>query len=159
MPLITLGKWKIDADPQATRQAYIRQRQGSPYDCTCIHCRNFEAARDRIYTDDVLRVLEPLGVEPPIREAEICHYYGPLDSGLHLYGGWLHVVGRLVDGVDAKRMVSPTAWTFDLEEINERFSIGATAYCALIPEAFRDLPIVQLEFEFKVPWILSEPWE
>jgi hypothetical protein len=34
---------------------------------------------------------------------------------------------------------------------------GFSSYLALVREVFAGLPLVQLEFETRVPWVLAEP--
>ncbi|MDQ3755101.1 MAG: hypothetical protein M3371_10255 [Acidobacteriota bacterium] len=56
-------------------------------------CWNFIEARQIIYPDEVLRLFDQLGVNYK-REAEAYHMTR-LDSGLHLYGAWLHFLVQI----------------------------------------------------------------
>ena len=153
MESINFGRWKLTCDPESTRKAYAVVPMGSPEECGCEPCLNFASARDQIYGHDIRTLLEKLGVSPN-REVEIYHL-GRLESGRHLYGGWFHFVGSIVSGADAAKQVAENTWQPDLEETSENFSLGFSSQLELVREPFAGLPLVQLEFSAKVPWILA----
>ena len=155
MAVFQIGRWTVEVDVEATRAAYRQRTQGSPEECGCLECRNFAAARRQAYPAAVREALATLGVEP-IREAEIFHL-GPLDSGWHLYGGWFHVVGHLVEGADAKIALDAQTGTFDLEPMDPHFRLGITTDTALVPRGFPESSLLQVEFQTEVPWVLPEP--
>jgi hypothetical protein len=126
---------------------------GGPEECGCQPCLNFASARAQIYPAQVLALFEKLGISAH-REVEVYHM-ARLSSGRHLYGGWFHVVGSILSGADAAKQVAENLWQPDLEEANENFSLGFTSRLALVRVAFAGLPLVQLEFTAKVPWVLS----
>ena len=144
MAVVQIGRWTVDVDVEATRAAYRQRTQGSPEECGCLECRNFAAARRQAYPAAVREALATLGVEP-IREAEIFHL-GPLDSGWHLYGGWFHVVGHLVEGADAKVPLDVQTGTFDLEPMDEHFRFGITTDTVLVPRSFPSPPSSKWSF-------------
>ncbi len=86
------------------------------------------------------------------KEAEVYHN-GLLDNGLHYYGGWFHFVGSIESGAD----VMEPAGTFRPEPGNDGFEMGFSRSLALVPEAFGNQPLVQLEFWAKVPWVVDLP--
>jgi hypothetical protein len=95
----------------------------------------------------VLSLFEKLGIDPR-REAEV-YEMGPVESGFHLYGGWFHFVGRV--------MADPESLgKFDLESGDGTFKLFFHDKAALVAECFQGLPLVQLEFEAKVPWLIDE---
>ena len=153
MESIHFGRWQLSCDPESTRKAYAAVRSGGPEECGCEPCLNFVAARDQIYGPDVLALLEKLGVSPN-REVEIYHM-ARLESGRHLYGGWFHLVGSIVSGADAAEKISENTWRPNLEESSEYFSLGFSSRLELVREPFAGLPLVQLEFTAKVPWVLA----
>ncbi len=98
------------------------------------------------------------------------------------YRGWFHFDGSIVAGPESHERLSgppkpgtrlvgevvldaethkaiPGAgghWTVHMEPVSDRFSVGFTTHTALVPESFRGHPVVQMEFEAYVPWVLSE---
>ena len=78
-----------------------------------------------------------------------------LESGRHLYGGWFHFVGSIVSGADAAEKVAENIWRPNLEESSEYFSLGFSSRLELVREPFAGLPLVQLEFTAKAPWVLA----
>jgi hypothetical protein len=151
------GRWEINYDSEATRNAYARVLAGGPEECGCEHCLNFVAARMQVYPPKALELLERLGISPN-REVEI-YYMAPLPSGSHLYGGWFHFIGSILSGADAARQVAENIWQPDLELAGENFSLGFSSRLALVRGPFAGSPLVQLEFTANVPWVLasSEP--
>lgn len=157
METLRVGRWEISCDPEATRKAYASVLRGGPEKCGCAGCRNFAAARTRAYPAKVLALFEALGI-PPDREVEVCHF-GRLAPGKHQYGGWFHFVGSILSGADARRQRTEKVWEFELEDISDNFSLGFTSFVVLVREPFKGLPLIQLEFTAKVPWVLptTEP--
>lgn len=157
METLRVGRWEISCDPEATRNAYVSILRGGPEECGCEGCRNFAAARSQAYPPKVLALFEALGI-PPDREVEVCHF-GRLAPGKHLYGGWFHFVGSILSGGDARKQRTEKVWQVELEDINDDFSLGFTSFVTLAREPMKGMPLIQLEFTAKVPWVLptSEP--
>lgn len=155
MELIRFGRWEISCDPDATRKAYSAIPKGSPEECGCDPCLNFAAARAQVYSTETLALFKELGISP-VSEAEIYHL-GRLESGEHFYGGWFHFVGSIVSGADAAKQIGENTWQPDLENLNPHFALGFSAHLALVRQPFVGLPLVQLEFHTKVPWVLAKP--
>jgi hypothetical protein len=59
----------------------------------CAGCRNPMAQRDVAYPAAFRELLDRLGIDPN-KEGEAVAY-GPLENGLHHYGGWFFFVGDL----------------------------------------------------------------
>ena len=150
---IRFGRWELSCDPESTRKAYAAVSIGGPEECGCEPCLNFAAARGQVYAPDVLALLEKLGISPN-REVEIYHIARE-ESGRHLYGGWFHFVGSIISGADAAKQVAENTWQPDLEETSEYFSLGFSSRLELVRAPFKQLPLVQLEFTAKVPWLLA----
>jgi hypothetical protein len=146
-------RWLLSCDPEATRQCYAAIPSAGPESCGCAPCLNFVAARDRAYPADVRDLFHRLGITP-LREAEVYHI-ARLDSGLHLYGGFLHFVGSIEEGKDAH---GPSG-AVDLETVNDHFSIGftASAHTSQVPHSFSQSSLVQIEFSAEIPWVLPDP--
>ena len=107
----------------------------------------------QIYPANVRDLFEKLGIDLN-REVEIYHM-ARLSSGKHLYGGWFHFVGSILSGSDAAKQVAENLWQPDLEGTDENFSLGFSTRLALVREPFAGLPLVQLEFTAKAPWVLT----
>ncbi len=156
MAIVEFARWKLDCDPEDTRGAHARRLKGGPEECGCLTCRNFALARPQLYPPEVLSLFEKLGI-PSDREAEVYHITR-LPSGLHLYGGFFHLVGALVAGDDVKKRAKSSIRTFELEPVSDRFSLGFTRDVQLVPETFAGLALVQLEFTAESPWVIDEPY-
>ena len=154
MESIRFARWELSCYPASTRKAYAAITKGGPEKCGCEPCLNFAAARGQIYEPNVLTLFEKLGISCD-REVETYHMTR-LESGRHLYGGWFHLVGSIVSGDDAVKQIAEKTWQPNLEETSEFFSLGFTSRLALVREPFVGLPLIQLEFAAKVPWVLAE---
>jgi hypothetical protein len=148
----TVARWLINHDPDATRRCFAQLVVGTG--CTCIYCRNFDAAAGRTFPVEFVVLLDALGIDPA-KPAELCHWCREA-SGLYFTGGWFHLVGSIVAGEDVVREVNGTG-TFQFEELVPRLEFGFSARLALVPQAFAGHPLVQLEFQTRVPWVLDEP--
>ena len=156
MNTLTFKRWTFRADAHATRLAHDSIEAGSPERCGCLYCRNFAAARHLVYPPEALALFDQLGVRHD-RESETWEG-GPVDDGRYFYAGWFHFVGAELAGRDAFVHWTETSGTWDLEALTGGFSAGLTIELALVPEALRSLPVLQLEFQAKVPWVLEEPY-
>ena len=153
---VSVRRWEIDVLLEETRRAYAARGQGGPEACGCLHCRNFAAARSFAYPAEALAILTFLGVDSSC-EAEVWHY-GEVSPGVHLYGGCFHLAGRLHAGADASRQATQSSWIMDLAPVTESFRLGVSTKLTLVPKSFKGLPLVQLDFQAHVPWLLAEPF-
>ncbi len=129
---VRIGIWSVHCDVAATRRAYERIAEHPP--APCAGCRNLAALTADAYPADLCGLLHRLGIDPRF-PAEVYWLGGPLDSGEHLYEGWYYFVGTLDEEIDA------------LEHLDERTTLFFTGNSrALLPEAFREQPTVQLAF-------------
>jgi len=147
----TVARWLIDHDPEATHRCYSQLPVGTG--CTCNQCRNFDAAAGQTFPSDFLVVLDALGVDPT-KPVELSHYCRE-PSGLYFTGGWFHFVGSILAGEDAMHWENNTG-TYRLEELVPGLQFGFTARLSIVREVFAGLPVVQLEFQTRVPWVLAE---
>ena len=152
MERIAINGWVLECDPDATRRALAAEPAGAPEVCGCLHCRNFAAAREAAYGPELRALLGQLGV-PVDREAEV-YDCGPAErAGYRLTGGWFHFVGRVVR--DPLLDVEPAGRPFAALGPGVRVSFAPGG--ALLPDGLIGHPVVQLEFEGEVPWVLPEP--
>src|SRR5439155_15316125 len=120
--------------------------------CNCNQCRNFDAAAGRTFPSEFLALADTLGVDPT-KPAELCHWCRE-SSGLYLTGGWFHFVGTILTGEDVMHWSDGTG-TFRFEKLIPGLEYGFTAHRALVREVFSGLPVVQWEFQTRVPWVLD----
>ena len=152
MDRIEIAGWVLECDAGATRRALAALPSGAPERCGCLHCRNFAEARDAAYGPVLLALLTRLGV-PADREAEV-YDVGPAERwGHRRAGGWFHFIGRVVR--DPLLDVEPAGRPF--AGLAPGLQVFFAAGGALVPDTLAGVPVVQLEFEADVPWVLPEP--
>ena len=154
MDIAQIGRWKIQCDPEATREAFLRVPHGSPESCGCADCLNFAAARHRAYPSPVLSIFNQLGIDSQ-KESEIWHTHRD-EKGLHHYGGFFHFIGAIESGRDAMVKMNGHG-TYDFEPIGELFEWGLTSETALVPNSFAGSPVIQFEFAARIPWVVEMP--
>jgi hypothetical protein len=144
----------IDHDAEVTHRCYVKLPVGTG--CECNQCRNFDAAAGQTFPAEFLALLDELGVDPT-KPVELCHWCRE-PSGLYLTGGWFHFIGSILEGEDVvKRSEKTGTGTLQFEELVPGLEFGFTVSLALVREVFQGLPLVQLEFQTRVPWVLAEP--
>jgi hypothetical protein len=148
----TVSRWLINHDPDATYRCYASLAVGTG--CDCNQCRNFDAAAGRTFPPEFVALAGALGIDPT-KPAELCHWCRE-PSGLHLTIGWFHLVGSISAGEDVIHWASNSG-TYRFEELVPGLEFGFSARLNLVREAFAGLPLVQLEFQTRVPWVLAEP--
>lgn len=145
MEQLELPGWRLEFDRAATVAAHAKLLTGAPEACDCDHCRNWVRSRSVTFPPDYRTLLHRLGISLA-RESEVYHI-GKLEPGLHLYAGWYHFVGRVLSG---EKECSPNV-TF------EPFAVFFHSSPLLLHEVFADQPVVQLEFEARIPWLPDVP--
>ncbi len=150
--ILDAGRWKIEGDRATTVSCYSSLPVG--VDCSCADCRNFMTAVDRAFPDEFRAIARGLGVDLG-KPTELAHY-GRETAGLHISGGWFHLVGAVLEGADAWKEVGPGSWTGALEQLVAGFEFGFTSRLALVRDPFLRHSVVQLEFMTRVPWVISE---
>jgi hypothetical protein len=138
MQRLFVGGWEIDHDPAATSKAYEQSGLTGPEKCGCLYCRNFIAARGTAYPSALRELFHRLGLESP-RESEIWEF-GFEPGQDRLYGGFFHIIGSIVKAAEPVE--------------GEPFYFSARR--DLLPSGFPQGPILQVEFQFRVPWVLEE---
>jgi hypothetical protein len=150
MELVEFWGWRFHSDAEATRRAYERLQMTPSEISTSVYARNFDAARDRAYPDETRELFERLGID--------YRYFGELwipdnaGSGLYHYHGVFHFSG-VIDvtsvGNDPIRLISRFCMTFSTGD----YAPGPVASDLLK----QGLPVVQIDFETVVPWVIEEP--
>jgi hypothetical protein len=138
------GNWTFRLERLATQEAYAMCPLGGDDTCDCAFCRNFRLARERVFPEPFLQLLDSLGIDP-LKDGEVYHVACP--GGLHAYGGWFHFAGELIEDGDFAPVVLAPGFEAKLCKAE------APRIASL-----KDANVVQLEFDCRgVPWLLDEP--
>ncbi|MDQ3929314.1 MAG: hypothetical protein M3328_09220 [Chloroflexota bacterium] len=137
--------WVIEVDVDATRAAYNALPAIS---CTCLYCRNYVAASSHL-APEFLHLCDTLGLDP-VKAAEVYELCRNRD-GTHLYGGFYHLVARILQGADSSLAPAGRAYA----RLAEHYAAGFTEDVVLVPAGFPE-PVLQLEFDARIPWVLEE---
>jgi hypothetical protein len=156
MELVTFSRWQLRSDPDQTRRAYAQVPTGKAEACKCGSCRNFIMGRNLAYPKEALILLRRLGISVH-HEAELWHVRLP--SGAHFYRGWFPLVGEILGGGTSSTGLEDDLNQFDLECLSQQFAMGFNNDAVALWKPFEGLPIVHLEFETRIPWVLEEPEE
>lgn len=139
------GPYRLMADIEATRAWY--EAHPLPWvTCDCAGCRNFVQAVKAL-PPAVTDFFTALGLDPE-KPAEVCVDRGDRESCL--YGGWYHLAGELTAGGPPPGRLCG-AWLAPAEGVEIAFG----PECHLLPEDF-PRPCVQLNLEWRLPWLLEE---
>jgi hypothetical protein len=140
----TFGQWEYTCDQDTTAKVYSTIERGDSDACTCNGCRNFVAAREKVFPSEFLSLLASLGIDSR-KDGEVYHN-GKLAPGRHDYGGWFHFIGTLESTGD-----------FPVVAMGDSFTACMLRNCAPALSALNDYPLVQIEFHASnVPWVLNE---
>lgn len=153
MQKITIGTWKIEFDREQTQTIY-KTLHTPTQGCTCIMCENYEKAVS-YFSEVVLTFFEKLGIDPK-KPAEV--YKLKSDGETVLYGGFYHIAGKIIKGADIWQPVTKTQKRCQAAQeyaIAVNYAVGFTKEISLLPKDFA-VPALQMEIQFKVPWVLSE---
>lgn len=147
-----IARWLIEHNPNTTHRCYAKIQIGTG--CPCIQCCNFNACDVQTFPSEFVAILEELGIDPA-KPAELCHWYRE-PSGLFFTGGWFHLVGSIISGEDAMP-IEGNVGNFCFEQFQTGLEFGFTTNLCLVPEVFAEMPLLQLEFQTRVSWVLAEP--
>lgn len=151
MDRVEIGRWVVEQDREATLRAFAQLPLGSG--CSCSDCRNFLATVDGL-VPAFHTLTADLGIDA--RKPSELTAWCREETGLHLIGGFYHFVGRIVSGDDVLQMKK--GWGhFQFEQLAPCFEFGLSHHLQLVRSAFGSNPLVQLEFQTRVPWVLGEP--
>ena len=156
--MATIGSWTMEADRARTARAYEQTTRGSPADCGCADCRNFEALDESAFPEPFRAWLASLGIDWR-KAAEI--YATPVSNGRLTYGGWFHAVGRLLAGpkVEDAPILQGTRTrdtTSLWHHVTETFQVFLDERRDLAFQEFGEAPLVKIEFMAALPWVLPE---
>ena len=140
------GDQTIRYDREATVAIYAKLKNGWAEDCGCVGCRNLMVQRAEVYPPAFTELLDRLGVDPDKEGESVA--YGPLDNGLHYYGGWFFFVGEMVTAGESIMCASECPY----------FGYFF-ARAGFRPKEFRGGPSLGVEFVAHFKWILDEKFD
>ncbi len=158
---LQLGHYALDADPAATCAAYL-PLDTAETGCSCQGCRNYAALVAKGLLPEPLRaLLDTLGIDAA-KPAEVFVYTRNPDGTL-LYSGFYHLVGTLLEGETPWTPTTPdgTVLRWDEERViplADNLQVAFSPDILMLEESFPS-PVVQLELEGSLPWVLDEACE
>lgn len=144
----TIGCWTLAVDTVQTASFYEQHHQITE-DCACIHCANYVNACLQ-FPPGTAQFFASLGIDSH-KEGELM-YLTKQDDGSHLYSGFYHLVGQLLEGPDCWQLTTLDGHV----SVAELMRVGFTENLALVPAHF-PRPVLQLEVELAIPWVLEQP--
>ena len=140
---IKINDWILEIDVEETKKQYLKK-----WDlCDCLYCLNFyEAMKSR--SEIELQFFNRLGINPS--QCNHLSHFDPQENGLHFYIGCYHIVGKVSHKTPLEIINSD-----DAIEISNNLHIGFSNDLEFVPGGFTR-PVLQLDFEIEVPWVLAE---
>lgn len=149
MKRLTFKKWIVEVDTIKTQWFYEQQFLVNE-SCDCLYCRNYYQAC-KYFSKKIKDFFNSLGLEPE-KVAEV-YELGRNEDGTYLYGGFYHIVGNLISVKDVEQ--DSPKWSLRKESLTEQFKFGFTTHLALVSKEFPQ-PVLQLEINANIPWVLVE---
>ena len=154
---LNFKNWNFSVDKRTTSETYDHIETPGAESCGCDNCLNFAAQRTNIYPSEIKELFTELGINWK-KETEVSHYARTAPEQ-HYYGGWFHFKGTF----EGKNCTTPIGqdgkgFSLDLTPITDNFSIGFRYANDLTAFSESD-ELVQVEFECKIPWVLTDKSE
>lgn len=133
----------LEIDVEETKKQYSKK-----WDlCDCLYCLNFyEAMKSRSQIE--IQFFYQLGINPS--QCNHLSHFDPQENGLHFYIGCYHLVGKVSYQTPLEIINSD-----DAIKISNNLHIGFSNDLEFVPRGFTR-PVLQLDFEIEVPWVLAE---
>lgn len=140
---IKINNWILEIDVEETKKQYLKK-----WDlCDCLYCLNFyEAMKSR--SEIELQLFYQLGINPS--QCNHLSHFDPQENGLHFYIGCYHLVGKVSLQTPLEIINSD-----DAIQISNNLHICFSENSEFVPGGFAR-PVLQLNFEIEVPWVLAE---
>lgn len=148
MERIHIDGWTIDIDKNKTKRFYDSLKVEE--NCNCNYCKNY-IVNCNDFSENILGFFNMLGIDPK-KEGEFMEFES--DSNKHLYMGFYHLVGRIINKPNRNLDKWNDVNTITIDNINFTFSEELN----LVPKNFPK-PIIQLNFEVILPWLMEEKSE
>ncbi|MDR0467858.1 MAG: hypothetical protein LBG67_03315 [Campylobacteraceae bacterium] len=156
MEKMVIGEWELEYDKSKTLEAY-KKHKTSTEECACQSCKNYYHA-SKYFSAEIRAFFENMGVdvEKPIEVYD----YSTYKNGKVWYGGWYHIVGKIVKGkdiwVETHRADGDIVYhRGDMHKVADDLEVGFTLQIYLHNDNFPD-NIFQMEINFWVPWVLDD---
>lgn len=149
MEQLKIGSWIIEVDGNQTKAFYDNQPLITQ-DWDSIFEENYVLACET-FPQKVKDFFNSLGIDPR-KQGEV-NEYKENEDGTHVYGGFYFIVGKILSGPDfwVNTDKGPTPNFDSISGIQ----IAFTNELAMAPEANFPKPVIQLEFQLNVPWLLN----
>jgi hypothetical protein len=155
--IITIGHYKLDVDVGRTRAANSLLKPPNQ-ECECDVCQNFVPSISKA-DSKILDFFESFGLDP--KKASEVMQYGPVSNGEMLCAGFYHIVGVIIEPKESSQNDNNEFSSSKIDSeiiLPERFEVGFTSDCSLVPEAFPK-PHFQLNITVLLPWVMDYPPE
>ena len=153
------AQFHLDIDVQKTR-AFYRKSINVSESCSCPGCRNYENAVG-ILPDEIKCFFNSIGVD--IKKPAEVYVNSAHSDGSLLYGGFYHLCGTILNGESAwvkqnadNKDSTASYWKHSkTHPILNGFYVSFQEDCSLVEAGF-PAPILQMEIEANIPWVLQE---
>jgi hypothetical protein len=137
---IEIGKFVLEVDSERTKRTYLEIQKGNAERCGCVYCRNYLAAFEQCFPDEVLKFFSNAGIDPK-KDAEV-YELGEIATGIRLYGGEYYLWGVIITKPNGKQVLS------------KRFKFEFSQPSILAQDQFQSEGSLRFEFNAELPWIL-----
>lgn len=154
--ILQFGNFTVDVDVEKTKQFYEASAQTLTEGCDCIACQNFVKASES-FPMEVRSFFARLGVDV-CKAPDMSAMYGEKERQILHYWGFYHLCGSILTGENPWIADSHGGGHWDPEkayEVAPGCRVGFSERCALVEEGF-PAPVIQLEVEMEVAWLLEE---
>ncbi|AJD89590.1 hypothetical protein JMA_02730 [Jeotgalibacillus malaysiensis] len=141
---IQLKNWSIALDLAQTKTFYRKQTHW----CSCLDCENYREATKYI-DSSIAKIFTALGID--LSKPSHLSEFGEMEDGTHLYMGCYHLTGQLTAGPHC----SDEDWHDGNTVKVQNFTFGFSTEVTFAHEDLSE-PVLQLNFEAQVPWVLEE---
>ncbi|OLS33358.1 hypothetical protein [Bacillus sp. MRMR6] len=144
MDQIRWMNWVVEVDVEQTKDFYTKDMER----CHCLYCENYMEA-SKLLDSSLVKLFFTLGINPskPSHLSE----FGERRDGLRLYVGSYHIVGKLVKG----ELCTDSEWNDATTAKLDNFTFAFGKDVMFLHDEFPH-PVLQLEFEARLPWVLNE---
>lgn len=144
---LRIEEWLLEIDADQTKSFYNKGFEV----CDCAYCANFAAAAGQMSLK-LLSLLTAMGINPAM-PAELSEFPSE-QKGFHRYVGFYHFTGEVLAG----ELSTLSSWSESNTLKIDNFTIGFSTDLLFVPDGFPS-PVLQLEFETDIPWVLDTPLE